>query len=98
MYTKTALYRSIAIRLLLITVISGFFLTSAGYSQKKKPKKSEKETVAPATLNSIGTALDKSDSLIVTEFKLPLIDSADDRPMFSLDGNIMVFGSRRPPM
>jgi outer membrane protein OmpA-like peptidoglycan-associated protein/Tol biopolymer transport system component len=98
MYTKTALYRSIAIRLLLITVISGGFLASDGYSQKKKPKKSEKETEAPATLNSIGTALDKSDSLIVTEFKLPLIDSADDRPMFSLDGNIMVFGSRRPPM
>ncbi|MEP7235618.1 MAG: OmpA family protein, partial [Ignavibacteriota bacterium] len=43
-------------------------------------------------------ALEGEDSLHVIECKLPMIDSADDRPTFSLDGKIMVFGSRRPPM
>ncbi len=71
-------------------------VSSDAYSQKKKPKK--KEIDSTATFNSIGNALTQTDSLIVTEVKLPLADSADDRPMFSLDGSIMVFGSRRPPM
>jgi outer membrane protein OmpA-like peptidoglycan-associated protein len=90
------LQRSIPIRLLLLTAISGLFLVSGeAYCQKKKPKKEEP---APAPkVTSIGSSLEKSDSLIVKEFVLPLSDSADDRPVFSLDGNIMVFGSRRPP-
>ena len=91
------MYRSIAFRLLLFTACSGVLLISNNaYSQKKKLKK--KGTDSTATFNSIGNALTQTDSLVVTEVKLPLADSADDRPMFSLDGSIMVFGSRRPPM
>lgn len=86
------------LRLLIFAATSGFLVVSAdSYGQKKKPKKKEQAETA-TTFNSIGTALTSSDSLIVVECKLPMADSADDRPMFSLDGSIMVFGSRRPPM
>ena len=91
------MYRSIAFHLLFFAAFSGLLVVSSdAYSQKRKPKK--KETDSIATFNSIGNALTQTDSLVVTEVKLPLADSADDRPMFSLDGSIMVFGSRRPPM
>ncbi len=91
------MYRSIVFRLLFFAAFSGVFLVwGNAYSQKKKGKK--KETDSSATFNSIGNSLTQTDSLVVTEVKLPLADSADDRPMFSLDGSIMVFGSRRPPM
>ncbi|MDP4220663.1 MAG: OmpA family protein [Bacteroidota bacterium] len=85
--------------MLILAAFSGFLLVSGNaYSQKHPkhpPKKQKDSTAAPI---SIGKVLEKSDSLVVTEVNLPLADSADDRPMFSLDGNIMVFGSRRPPM
>ncbi len=92
--------RSNILPLFVIAACFGLFFTSKdAFSQKKKLKKIEqKQDSSARTLNSIGNALGKSDSLIVKEFVLPLADSADDRPMFSLDGNIMVFGSRRPPM
>jgi outer membrane protein OmpA-like peptidoglycan-associated protein/Tol biopolymer transport system component len=94
------LYRSNTFRLLILAAIWGFALFSgSAYGQKKKPKQTEeKKSSETVNVNSIGNALEKSDSLVVKEFNLPLSDSADDRPMFSLDGNIMVFGSRRAPM
>ncbi len=78
----------------LLVLITCFVMTeSNSYAQKKK--KSAKEVINPRPLLNT-TSL--QDSLIVVECKLPLVDSADDRPTFSLDGKIMVFGSRRPPM
>ena len=46
----------------------------------------------------MNAAILHGDSLVAVVSKLPLVDSADDRPTFSLDGKMMVFGSRRPPM
>ncbi len=70
-------------------------ISSEAICQKKKSKKKD---AGAATFNDIGKGIQRNDSLIVVECKLPLVDSADDRPTFSLDGKIMVFGSRRPPM
>ncbi|MFI5262969.1 MAG: OmpA family protein [Candidatus Kapaibacterium sp.] len=90
------MYRSITFRLLLFIVVCSIALTStAGYSQKKKPKKNEKKSASSSAMVDV---IERNDSLRVIECKLPLVDSADDRPTFSLDGKIMVFGSRRPPM
>ncbi len=61
--------------------------------QKRKPLKPALDTA-----KQMNNAILRNDSLIAVECKLPLIDSADDRPTFSLDGKMMVFGSRRPPI
>lgn len=36
-----------------------------------------------------------NDSLVAVDAGLPLVDSADDRPTFTLDGRMMIFGSER---
>ena len=85
------MYRSITFRLLLISAAIGLIISSTdGYCQKKKSKKKASTAIV--------NAIERHDSLLVIECKLPMVDSADDRPTFSLDGKIMVFGSRRPPM
>lgn len=77
---------------LVFGAVAVFFLLSDASAQRKgKQKPAKKPAIVAADL------LDTS-QLIVAECKLPLIDSADDRPTFSLDGKVMVFGSRRPPM
>lgn len=38
---------------------------------------------------------DFADSLVAVDGGLPLVDSADDRPTFTLDGQMMIFGSER---
>lgn len=65
-------------------------LADANAQRKKKPAKEPTK--------EINSAIAHNDSLVAVEWALPLIDSADDRPTFSLDGKMMVFGSRRPPM
>ncbi|MEI8134198.1 MAG: OmpA family protein [bacterium] len=83
---------------LTLAAFFGLMLLGTGaYCQKKKPKAEPPPAPTPAP-KTLGSSLQKIDSLTVEEFNLPLSDSADDRPVFSLDGNIMVFGSRRPPM
>jgi DNA-binding CsgD family transcriptional regulator len=67
-------------------------LAQNALAQRKKPKPPQDST------KLVNNAIAKGDSLVAVECKLPLIDSADDRPTFSLDGKMMVFGSRRPPM
>lgn len=71
---------------------------SAHAQHSKKRLKKQPTAEAKDSSRAAITSLMTKDSLVVTEVKLPLADSADDRPMFSLDGSIMVFGSRRPPM
>lgn len=68
-----------------------FFLLSDASGQRKSKQKAPKKTTI--TLDQ----LFDTTKLTVVECKLPLIDSADDRPTFSLDGKMMVFGSHRPP-
>ncbi|HYM20917.1 MAG TPA: OmpA family protein [Candidatus Kapabacteria bacterium] len=80
----------------MIVAVAAFAAPSCAQHHKKKPNKT---TESPANdKTDVAPSLLKSDSLVVTEFDLPQSDSADDRPMFNLEGNIMVFGSRRPPM
>lgn len=66
------------------------FAGSADAQRKKAPKQDSSKLV--------NSAIARNDSLVAVEWDLPLLDSADDRPTFSLDGKMMVFGSRRPPM
>jgi outer membrane protein OmpA-like peptidoglycan-associated protein len=79
-------YKSILLILLTLAIFSPVILAQGKKKSKKEP--------SPA----LNEAIIRNDSLIAVECKLPLIDSADDRPTFSLDGKMMVFGSRRPPM
>lgn len=75
------------------------FLTIGAEHSIAQPKKGKKKaSTEKKTTDQVTPALERTDSLIVKECNLPLVDSADDRPTFSLDGKIMVFGSRRPPM
>src|SRR5688572_24301188 len=75
----------------LAIAVAVFFLLSDASGQRKNKQKPVKKT--PLELE----ALYDSAKLTVVECKLPMIDSADDRPTFSLDGRMMVFGSHRPP-
>jgi outer membrane protein OmpA-like peptidoglycan-associated protein len=76
----------------LVIAVAVFFLLSDASGQRKAKQKPVKKK--QITLEEL---LDTT-KLTVVECKLPLIDSADDRPTFSLDGRMMVFGSHRPPM
>lgn len=78
--------RSIQTIFLFLLLLSAFNV----YAQRKKGVKSD--------TTKMNSAIVHGDSLVAVESKLPMVDSADDRPTFSLDGKMMVFGSRRPPM
>ena len=78
---------------LAIIICSAIGATHSYAQRKKKPVKNGSDST-----RLINTSIAAKDSLTVIECKLPLVDSADDRPTFSLDGKMMVFGSRRPPM
>lgn len=82
--------KSICIAVLVLSFAAS--LAQNALAQRKKPKPPQDST------KLVNNAIAKGDSLVAVECKLPLIDSADDRPTFSLDGKMMVFGSRRPPM
>ena len=76
---------------ILIILFSLVLFTGGVHAQRKKSPKQDSSKL-------VNSAIARNDSLIAVEWNLPLLDSADDRPTFSLDGKMMVFGSRRPPM
>ncbi len=84
--------------LVLLLAATAICLGSGDSLAQRKKKKAPEKPRPDSSKTITADALFKADSLVVEEFNLPLSDSADDRPMFSLDGSIMVFGSRRPPM
>ncbi|HET6513488.1 MAG TPA: hypothetical protein VFH43_14955, partial [Candidatus Kapabacteria bacterium] len=65
-------------------VLAFFALLTPGGIAHAQPGKTYEQKVA-----------EFEDSLVAVDAGLPLVDSADDRPTFSLDGQTMIFGSER---